>query len=289
MSHPLSEFSAASEAIVAALAPTLVGVLSHRMRASGFVWKPGWIVTSDEGLAEERDVEIELSGGGKLKAEVKGRDPSTALALLACEARDDSQVTWASEVPNVGAYALAIGVEAGTPAVASATVAISRGSWQSMRGGNIDARIELDAQPRRSLEGGLAVNAAGQPFGMIVFGPKRRMLVIPAATIARVVPKLEAKGRVPRGYLGLSLQPVTIDGGGEGLLVVSVDLNGPGAAADITQGDILVAWDGKPIERHRALFRALGPDSVGKPANFDVRRGRETRAARVVIGERPAS
>ncbi|WP_204280305.1 hypothetical protein, partial [Raoultella ornithinolytica] len=68
------------------------------------------------------------------------------------------------------------------------------GSWQSMRGGEIDARIELDTRLRGTAEGGLVVNAAGQAFGMAVFGPRRRVLVIPSATIERVATKLESHG-----------------------------------------------------------------------------------------------
>ena len=62
---------------------------------------------------------------------------------------------------------------------------------------------------------------------MTVFGPRRRVLVIPSVTIARVAARLEAHGRIPRGYLGLGLQSMTIDGGGSGVMVMSVDPKGP--------------------------------------------------------------
>ncbi len=69
---------------------------------------------------------------------------------------------------------------------------------------------------RRSAEGGLALNALGRPIGMTVFGPRRRVLVIPGATIDRVAAQLAAHGRVPRGYLGVALQPVKIEAEGIG-------------------------------------------------------------------------
>jgi S1-C subfamily serine protease len=156
-----------------------------------------------------------------------------------------------------------------------------------MRGGEIDGRIELDMRLRRTAEGGLAVNAAGQAFGMTVFGPRRRVLVIPAATLSRVAARLEAHGRIPRGYLGLGLQPVTIEGGGSGIMVMSVDPKGPGAAAGIHQGDVLVSWDSKPVGGLQPLLRSLGPDSVGKLLVLELRRGGETRQAKLQIGERP--
>jgi S1-C subfamily serine protease len=82
-----------------------------------------------------------------------------------------------------------------------------------LRGGEINARIELDLRLRRSAEGGLAIDPAGRAIGMTVFGPRRRVLVIPSATIARVAARLESHGRIPRGYLGLGLRLVAIEGG----------------------------------------------------------------------------
>jgi S1-C subfamily serine protease len=93
-----------------------------------------------------------------------------------------------------------------------------------MRGGEIDARTELDLRLRQSAEGGLAFDVAGQAIGMAVFGPRRRVLVIPSGTIERVAAMLESHGRIARGYLGLGLQPVALQGGeGSGAIVMSVD------------------------------------------------------------------
>ena len=106
---------------------------------------------------------------------------------------------------------------------------------------------------------------------MTVFGPRRRVLVIPSVTIGRIAARLETHGRIPRGYLGLGLQPVTIEGGGSGIMVMSVDPKGPGAAANIHQGDVIVSWDGKPISKLQPLLRSLGPDSVGKLLAIELR------------------
>src|SRR5262245_60211910 len=97
---------------------------------------------------------------------------------------------------------------------------------------------------------------------MAVFGPRRRVLVIPSTTIDRVAAKLEAHGRIPRGYLGLALQPVSVEDSSKGAMVMSAQPEGPGATAGIRQGDVIVAWDGQAISSVQALLRALGPDSV---------------------------
>jgi S1-C subfamily serine protease len=288
MNTTLQEFSAALEGIVAGLAPSLVSVASHRMRASGFVWRAGLIVTSDEGLAEEGEVRLTLPGGEEIAAEIAGRDPSTAVALLRVARTDLRPVAMAATIPAAGALALALGAEGGAPTAALGAVSVSRGQWQSMRGGEIDARLEIDCRLRRAGEGGLAVDAAGQSFGMTVFGPRRRVLVIPSVTIARVAAQLERHGRIPRGYLGLGLRPVAVDGGGAGLMVMSVDPKGPGAAADIRQGDVMTSVDGKPVGRLQPLMSSLGPDRVGKLLAIELRRGGQALQTRLEIGERPA-
>jgi S1-C subfamily serine protease len=244
-------------------------------------------VTSNEGLAEEGEVRVTLPGGADVAAQVAGRDPSTAIALLRIERSDLRPVAMAAALPSAGALVITVAAEAGEPTAAFGMVSIRRGAWQSIRGGDIDARVELDLRLRRSAEGGLAVNSAGQAFGMTVAGPRRRVLVIPAITIGRVAARLETHGHVARGYLGLSLQPVTAEGAGGGIMVMGVDPKGPGATAGIHQGDVLVSWDGQPISRLQPLLRSLGPDSVGKVVTLDLRRAGQLQQAKLQIGERP--
>jgi S1-C subfamily serine protease len=287
MSTAIQDLSAALEGAVAQFAQSVVSVASHRMQASGFVWRPGLVVTSDEGVAEEGEVRVTLPGGEEIAARIAGRDPGTAVALLRVERPDLPPVAMAAAVPAPGALVLAVGAEDGAPTAALGAVAVSRGPWQSLRGGEIDARVELDVRLRGTAEGGLAVNAAGQAFGMTVFAPRRRVLAIPTVTIGRVAAKLEAHGRIPRGYLGLALRPVTVAGGGSGIMVMNVDPGGPGAAADIHQGDVLVSWDGKPIGRLQPLLRSLGPDSVGRMLALELIRGGRSHQVQLKIAERP--
>ena len=287
--NPLAALSAALAAMVAGLAAGIVSVRSKASRSSGFVWRPGLIVTADDALPDEGEVAVTCPGGDTVAARIVGRDPTTDVALLRVERADLPPVPLAMPSTSVGGLAVAVGAEEGAPTAAFGVVSRAGGPWQSLRGGAIDARIELDLVLRRTGEGGLVLDAAaGQAIGMAVFGPRRRVLVIPAATIERVAARLESHGRIARGYLGLGLQPVAIGGGGSGAMVMSIDPQGPGARAGIHQGDILVAWNGEPVRHVHALMRALGPDSVNRTVTLGLRRAGETRQVSLTIAEGPA-
>ena len=281
---PLSSLSSAVADIVARAAPSIVSVHSHRLRASGFVWKPGLIVTADEALADEGDVEIRLADGSSRSASVAGRDHTTDIALL----RVDGAVTpikLSPTIPALGSLSVVVAADRGSPTASLGMVSLAGARWRSLRGGDIDARLELDVRLRSSQQGGLALDAAGDAFGMAVLGP-RRVLVIPTATIERVAAGLETHGRIARGYLGLGLQPVRLEDG-VGAMVMNVDKSGPSAAAGIRQGDVIVAVNDEKLSGVRALSRALGPESVGSVVDVAVRRGGEPASFKVTIGERP--
>jgi S1-C subfamily serine protease len=284
----LADLSAALVALVARAAPGIVSVHSHRARSSGFVWRPGLVVTADEALAEDGDIALVLPGGDTVVARLVGRDPTTDIALLRIDRSELPPAPPAASV-SAGQLAVALGSSDGAPAAALGIVSLAGGPWRSLRGGEIDARIELDLRLARRAEGGLVLDPAGQSIGMAVFGPRRRVLVIPSATIDRVAARLETHGRIARGYLGLGLQPVALEGGGAGAMVMSVDPRGPAAAAGVHQGDVIVAWDGEAVRSVQTLLRALGPDGVGRVAVLGLRRGGEAREVRLTIAERPAA
>ncbi|MEH2517128.1 S1-C subfamily serine protease [Bradyrhizobium sp. AZCC 1610] len=280
----LTSFSSALADVVARTTPAIVSVHSHRLRASGFVWKPGLIVTADEALADEGEVSIKFADGTARPASIAGRDHTSDIALLRFDARDMAPVVLSSAVPDLGSLSVVVAAEHGVPTAALGAVSLVGRSWRSLRGGEIDARIELDVRLRPSHEGGLAVNASGEAMGMAVQGV-RRVLVIPGATIGRIAGRLETHGRIARGYLGVGLQPVKLDDG-VGAMVMSVDKSGPSAAAGIRQGDIIVGWNDENLSSVRSLLRALGPDSVGSVVDVEIRRGGEPVRVKLTIGER---
>lgn len=281
---PLTSLSSALADVVARAAPSVVSVHSHRSRSTGFVWKPGLIVTADEALADEGDVQIVLPDGSTVAATIVGRDHTTDIALLRADTAI-GPVKLANTVPALGTLSVVVATNRDTPSAALGMVSVSGKGWRSLRGGEIDARIELDVRLRPSQEGGLALDASGEAFGMAVLGP-RRVLVIPTATIERVATQLETRGRIARGYLGLGLQPLRLDDG-VGAMVMNVDKAGPAATAGIRQGDVIVAVNDQKLSGVRALLRTLGPASVGQVVDVAVRRGGEPVSFKVTVGERP--
>ena len=281
----LGSLSSAVAAVVAKAAPAIVSVHSHRARAAGFVWKPGLVVTADEALAEEGEISIKLADGTARPASIVGRDHTTDIALLRFEAKEIAPARLSATVPALGSLAIVVAAARGTPSAALGVVSLAGGGWRSLRGGDIDARIELDVRLHHSQQGGLALDASGQAIGMAVLGP-RRVLVIPTATIERVASRLETHGRIARGYLGVGLQAVKLDDG-VGAMVMSVDKTGPSAAAGIKQGDVIVGWNDEKVSGVRPLLRSLGPDSVGSVVELLVRRGGEPARFKLTIGERP--
>jgi len=281
----LSSFSSALTGVVAQTGPAIVSVHSHRSRSSGFIWKSGLIVTADEALADEGDVSIKLADGGERPASIAGRDHTTDIALLRFDGKDIAPIRLSPDVPALGSLSVVIAAERGIPTAALGVTSLISGPWRSLRGGDIDARIELDVRLRHSHQGGLALNGSGDAIGMAVSGT-RRVLVIPTATIERVAARLETHGRIARGYLGLGLQPVKLDDG-VGAMVMSVDGTGPSAAAGIRQGDVIVGWNDEKLSGVRSLLRSLGPDSVGSVVDVAIRRAGEPARFKLTIGERP--
>ncbi|KSV68184.1 S1C family serine protease [Sinorhizobium sp. Sb3] len=283
----LAQLSSTIVEAAAAVAPSIVEIASTRSLATGFVWREGLIITADEALSNEGQILIEFSDGTQHPASVVGRDPSTDIALLRVEGADAPSAVLDQVVPRPGALVVVAAAAESAPLVSFGSAIAVGPAWRSMRGGKIDARIELDVRLRRRAEGGLAISAEGNVFGMAVRGPRGRTLVIPSATVEGAAVLLLAHGEVPRGYLGLGLHQVAVTGGGQGAMVMSVDPDGPGAIGGVLQGDIIVHWNGEAVPSVNALVRTLDHQSIGRSVSLGIRRAGADVEAAVTIATRP--
>jgi S1-C subfamily serine protease len=279
----LAALSRATEAAVAAAAARVVRLDDGGRGQSGLIWAEGRIVTAEECLAAEDGLGVRLPDGRRVEAELLGRDPTTDVALVAADTGPVAD--WpVAPPPAVGALALAVGRGGDGPLAALGLVGATGPAWTSAAGGRIDALIRLALPLPHPLEGGAAVDAEGRLLGLAVADPRRRALVIPAATVARAVAALAEKGYVARGYLGLALQPMRRGAGG--LIVVEVEDGGPAAAAGLLVGDIVTTWEGEGLRSMRDLARRLGADSVGRAVRLGLQRAGRAEEVAVTIGER---
>jgi S1-C subfamily serine protease len=299
--NPLVAFSDHAAQVVERAAASVVAVDGGgRRSSSGIHWRPGVVVTAEEVLERDEGIQITLAGGRIVDATLAGRDPTTDIAVLRFQPDGLATAPTADAgALRAGNVVLAVGNHQGAGVASLCIVAVAGGAWHSARGGAIDSLIRLDMGLSLAAEGGALVDAQGRVVGMAVLGPRRRVLAIPTATIDRVVDQLLAKGHVFRGYLGAGLQPVRLGhapgaandampagGGGRGVLVVSLDPAGPAARAGLLIGDIVTAWNAKPVDRVREIMRLLSPESVGQTIDLGLLRGGAPTALKVVIGER---
>ena len=292
--HPLVALSDHAVELVENAARSAVAVTGRRSSASGIHWRPGVIVTAEDVLEQDEDIAVTLPGGRQVAASLAGRDPSTDVAVLRIDAGDVPVAATADAPARAGQMVLAVGSHQGAPVASFGMVAYAGGAWSSVRGGTIDALLRLDLNLSPRGVGGALVDIEGRVLGMTVFGPRRRPLAIPTSTIDRAVDQLLAKGHAVRGYFGAGLQHVHLgragaepDAGTRGILIASIDPDGPAARAGLLLGDIVTTWNAKPVGRLREIVRLLGPDSVGNTVDLELLRGGAPVAAKIVIGERP--
>jgi len=271
----------------------------QRIPSTGIHWSPGVVVTADHTVERDEEITVTLADGRTVPATLAGRDPSSDIAVLKLQGVEVAAAAIGdSSTLKVGQIVLAVGRpgEHGISASYGVVSALS-GSWSTYRGGQIDRFVRPDLTFYPGFSGGPLINAQGQAVGMNTSGLTRGMgVTIPASTVNRVVDQLLTKGRIARGYLGLGFQPVHLPDtlkntlnlpGNGGLVVVTVEPQGPAEQAGILIGDVLVALDGASIADIDAVQAMLGGDRVGKALNARVVRGGALTEIAITVGERP--
>ena len=290
----LSRFSSEIAILVATAAPSTVSISIKDHMASGFLWRPDVVVAPSEAIDADHGSEITVeTHSGPVQMKLAGRDPSTDIAILTAASPAGTSLPLATATPvHVGEAAIVAARSRHGVSCAVGFVSLAGGPWESMRGGKIEQRITLATRLEPNQEGGPVLNAGGACIGMAVLGPRRRTLVIPAATIERIAPDLLQNGRIKRGYLGVAGQPIrlqTTAALGEpkiGLLVLRLDTGGPAQHAGILQGDIITSIAGKPIGSPSHLRRSLGPDTVGHTVPCAIIRAGQPVTLDVAVTER---
>jgi S1-C subfamily serine protease len=285
--------------VVERVSTAVVAINARRhFSSSGVCWRDGVIVTGAHTLTRSEDISVILPSGESIGAALAGADPSTNLAVLKINSADISAPPLGDTSQlKVGHVILAVG--RGAQRGLNATlgiVGVLSGAWRTWQGGLIDQFIGLDLDLHPGADGGPLADSNGNVLGINTLGLSRRIaLTIPASTVDRVVGKLLEKGHIGRGYLGLGMRPVelpedlkrtlhpSVD---SGLIVLSVEPEGPAGKAGVLFGDVLVALGGAAVSNLRDLQAFLEPESVGNTIPVSIIRGGKPLEVNVTIGER---
>jgi len=267
----------------------------RRLPASGVVWEKGVIVTANHVVERDEDIQIGLPNGEKVPATLVGRDPSSDLAVL--------RATFELPVPNwttietlrVGHLVLALGRPGETiMATLGVISALERGD-KLPAAMQVDHFLQTDVVMYPGFSGGALISASGRVLGINTSAMRGISLTIPTDTVRRVVETLMTHGKMRRGYLGIGTQTAKLSsasaeraGQAYGLLVVSVEPESPAEQGGVLIGDVLISFDGSPLQSPEDLIRALRSESIGKTVPMQVVRGGALQMLQVTIGERPA-
>ena len=257
---------------------------------SGFIIDPsGVIVTNNHVIEGADEISVILHNGTRLKAKVVGRDSKTDLAVLQVKSKKKlSFVRFGnSDKSRVGDWVVAIGNPFGLGGTVTAGIISARA--RNINAGPYDDFIQSDASINKGNSGGPMFNMAGEVVGIntAIYSPSGGSVgigfAIPSKLAEPIIGQLKKFGRARRGWLGVRIQTVTDEladslglGKPRGALGADITTDGPAAKSKIKVGDVILTFDGKPIDEMRNLPRVVAETKVGKNVKVDVwRKGRK--------------
>jgi len=267
---------------------------------SGFVIdRRGSIVTNQHVVENSRNVAVRFGeDGAPVPARVLGTDPGSDLALLRVDPKRVQGGLRALELASSrelrpGDPAIAIGSPFGlSGTVTSGIVSALDRPITSPNGFTITGAVQTDAAINPGNSGGPLLDGQGRVIGVnsqIRTGGGNANtgvgFAVPVDTVKDVVPQLERNGRVARGYLGVSSgesQPVN-----RGARVQAVTNGGPADRAGLRAGDLIVAFERRPVRDPDDLSGFVGERRPGERVELTVERGGERRTLTVELGTQP--
>jgi len=273
---------------------------------SGFIIDAadGLVVTNNHVIEGADEINVIFQDDTSLRAEVVGRDPKTDLALLripVSAARPLTAVRFGdSDAMRVGDWVIAIGNPFGLGGTVTAGIISARA--RDIQAGPYDDFLQTDASINRGNSGGPMFNMAGEVIGIntAIYSPTGASVgigfAVPSTLAQGVIAQLREFGRTRRGWLGVRIQGVTDEiaeslglDRARGALIASVTPGGPAADGGIQPGDVVLSFDGRPVEEMRRLPRIVADTRVEARVPVEVwRRGRLVEVE-VTVGELEAA
>jgi S1-C subfamily serine protease len=299
MSSQLIELSdALAQATQSAAASAVAVHTESRGSSSGVVWRAGVIVTAEHALRRDEEIQITLPDDRVVAASLVGRDPSTDLAVLKCAEAAVAPSQFADVAAlKPGSFTLVVGrTRASGPVAALGVVSLVAPERRAWTGASLAPYIRLDLGLQPTAAGGAVIDAHGRVVGIASprfsrFG----VTAVPATTINTVIDTLLKKGRIPRGYLGVGLQPVRLPDAlrqslrrdeKTAMIVLEVEPDGPAHKAGVVIGDIIVTLANRPVARLEDVHAQLHGAAIGQPLALKFVRGGVVQETSVTIGER---
>jgi serine protease Do len=278
------------------------GPRAQESEGSGLiVRKDGYIVTNNHVVNGASKLTVRLEDGRDLPGKVVGTDPDTDLAVVKIEAGNLPVGSFGDSTKmEPGDWVVAVGSPFGLQETVTAGIVSAIGR-SDVGVGTYENFIQTDTPINPGNSGGPLVNLEGKVIGINTAirtasgGSNGIGFAIPARTASGVADTLIAKGHVERGWLGVSIQPLTKDLAatfndpeGKGALVSAVIPDSPAAKQGIQSGDVITKVNEEAITSPRELSNAIGEMAPGKKVTMDLLRDGKARTLTIDLGTRPS-
>jgi serine protease Do len=274
------------------------GPFRHQGLGSGFIIEPdGTILTNNHVVANAEKIIVKLQDDREFEGRVIGTDAKTDIAVIRIDAKNLPVVPLGdSDQLQVGEWVVALGSPFGLANTITAGIVSAKGRW--IGAGPYDSFIQTDASINPGNSGGPLVNLRGEVVGMntAIFSRTGANIgigfAIPVSLVKELLPELKIKGKVTRGWLGVSVQeltpdlatPLGMDKSG-GALVSTVAEGSPAEKAGIKVGDVIIEYDRTPIQHSSQLPILVARTDVGKTVRLKVFRAKEEVLLSATVGE----
>ncbi len=275
----------------------------ERGLGSGVIVDPsGIIITNNHVVRQADEIRVLLADKTEYQATLIGTDPKTDLAVLKVEAEGLLTIPWAdSNKLEVGEYVLAFGNPFGLNQTVTMGIVSAVGRAR-MGIAEYEDFIQTDAAINPGNSGGALVNARGELVGIntAIFsrsgGNMGIGFAVPSNMARAILDQLVTTGQVVRGWLGVSIQDLTPElavqfevSGSKGVLVSDVLDDSPAEQGGLERGDVIIAFDGTPVEDATQLKNVVAITDVGKAVAVELIRHKRVRTITVKIGRQPTT
>lgn len=260
----------------------------------------GFIITNNHVIAKADEIKVVLNDKREFTGKVIGTDPKSDIAVIKIDGKNLPTIPWGdSDKLEVGEYVLAIGNPFGLNQTVTQGI-VSAVGRANVGIADYEDFIQTDAAINPGNSGGALVNVRGQLVGIntAIFSRSGGYMgigfAVPSNMTRAVMDSLRKDGKVVRGWLGVSIQEVTLELAkqfglkeSKGALVSEVIAGSPAAAAGIQSGDIITSFNGREVANPSLLRNMVAQTTVGKTVKVELLRDKKPMTLDVHISEQP--